>query len=74
MAFPLDKCWENMPEVPHEDLHQLNVLTFTLYNHKHWIAKQYFYKNLYKTQLKQLTGEVYFASHFHILTYEGLLS
>nr|CAH8820771.1 unnamed protein product [Trichobilharzia regenti] len=40
MAFPLDKCWENMPEVPHEGirlfifyiLHEMNNIFINSYD------------------------------------------
>nr|CAH8821948.1 unnamed protein product [Trichobilharzia regenti] len=51
MAFPLDKCFENLPPAPHEDLNQLNLLTRTLYDHKHWVAMQVFYKKILETNL-----------------------
>ncbi|CAH8823431.1 unnamed protein product [Trichobilharzia szidati] len=54
--FPIENCFKNMPSAPHEDLHQMNLLTRTLFDHKHWVSIEVFFKHLYETQLKELAG------------------
>nr|CAH8820176.1 unnamed protein product [Trichobilharzia regenti] len=41
MAFPLDKCTENVSRASRKDFSQMKQLTRTLFDHKHWTAIEY---------------------------------